>query len=152
MNKIIDWIFEYKILTVVIVIGICCIISWKSLWHYLDAFITVGTLIAVWYNYNENKKQLDIISIELNIDGRKVQVDSYLIRRNFTRSEIKGILRGLCDESEYKIFYIDSSKSSFLKDIHTIQTGDSKKFEIPIESKDEFTLKKDNDDLHKTNI
>ena len=111
------------------------------LWHYIDAIITIGTMIGVWYSYQQNQKQLEIINIFLVINAKSKQIPTHILRKNFSRAEIKGILRELAQEREYQIDYISNPKSSFLKDISEIQQAKKNSLEIRIEQNDKFTLK-----------
>lgn len=146
MNSLYSWIEKYK----PIILSVIAIILFYSaleqfngdIWHWTDALITVATVFGVWYNYIQNQRQLDKINLILNYHTEEIPIKSYITRRNFSRAEIKGILRGLCEEAEYKIEYIDSEKSTFLEDVYKIQTGTERNFIIEIKSSDTFTYNK----------
>ena len=112
-----------------------------DLWHWMDAVVTIATVSGVWYNYNMNSKQLDEIKVSILCKGEEKEIPIYIIRKNFTRSEIKGIFGGLHDGKNFDIDYFDNSNSSFLKDIFEIQQGKRDKLTVIIHEKDNFRLK-----------
>ena len=128
----------------------------SAIWATVDAsftmvsiLITAGTFIMVIKNYQSNKKQLERVEIIiLNKPENKSQaIPSYILRKNFNRVEVKGILRGLHKGSEYEIDYIENPNSTFFQDIYKIQTAQLDALTIPISENDKFELKK-HDDIH----
>jgi len=112
-----------------------------ALWHWIDAIITIFTLIMVYISYKEQQKQLELIEIYIDIEGTLCKIPVYIIRKNFTRAEIKGILRGLVKNDSYSIEYIDNPRSTFLKDVIAIQQGQKDKLIITIEPQDQCEFK-----------
>jgi len=124
-----------------------------NLWHWIDAFITIFTVIGVFYNYIENKKQLEVIPLYLQIKNSKLKLPTYTVRKNFTRAEVKGILSGIHNDKNLEIDYIDNPTSPYLKELVDIQQGKKHSLVILIKENDKFELKKDiHDAIQKTNI
>jgi len=100
-------------------------------------FITSFTLFFAYRNWLNNKKQLKKIDIFLEFyDGYKEKI--YPIKRkNFSRAELKGILRELHDDREhYKLSYM--AENEFLDGIFKVQDGESDEFIMKIREKDFF--------------
>ena len=137
MNEIKEWIMKHKIIVVVMSILTIWIINEKCLWYYIDAFVTVGTLFGVWYNYNQNKKQLEPVKIFIKKGSVQKEIPTYIVRKHFTRADVKGILSELHDSDKfYKINYI--TKPAFLKAILDIQQGAKSELTINIRNDDFF--------------
>jgi len=124
-----------------------------KLWSWIDALITIFTVIGVFYNYLQNEKQLDVIPLYLQIKDSKLKLPTYTVRKNFTRAELKGILSGIHNGKTLEIDYIDNPTSPYLKELVDIQQGKKNSLTIPIKEKDKFELKQDiYDAIQKTNI
>ena len=122
----------------------------NNLWHWIDAIVTILTVTGVWYNYNQNQKQLEKIEIYLEFDDGYIETIYPIKRKNFSRAELKGILRELHNSREnYELSYM--SEDEFLENIFKVQDGLQDKFYMKIRKGDIFEHKR-NDDLHKTNI
>lgn len=142
MNKTIEKFQSIIIVTIFILILFSALGGFdNTLWHIIDAIVTISTVIGVWYNYKQNQKQLEPIKIYLSTQVEPLS--SFVLRKNFNRAEVKGILRELAQESEYKIDYISNPKSTFLKDIYNIQIGETDQLTVIIQEGDTFTLKED---------
>lgn len=101
----------------------------NTLWHTIDAIVTIGTVIGVWSNYKQNKarKTLETKRIPIyfeNIDTK----DRYLLNldiqvKYFIRSEIQGLLSAFQEKpaERYIIQYL--SELNFLEDIYKIQNN-----------------------------
>jgi hypothetical protein len=111
----------------------------NDLWHWIDAFITLGTLAGVWYNYKQNKKQkklnLEKIDIKFYIKklNKEILIKSYLIRKFFSRQEIQGVLANqlIKGVTRYDIDYLSNDK--YFEDTYKIQTGGLSQLIINIE-------------------
>lgn len=111
-----------------------------NIWAFLDALVTVLTVYGVGYTYFSNKKQLQPIKIFLKKGNITKEIPTYIIRKNFTRGDIKGILSELHDSDEpYKIS--DIRKPLFLKRIFDIQQGKYSDLTINIYDSDFFEYK-----------
>lgn len=110
-----------------------------DLWHWIDAFITLGTLAGVWYNYKQNEKQkkLNLEKIDINFYIKKLNkeilIKSYLIRKFFSRQEIQGVLANqlIKGVTRYDIEYLSNDR--YFEDTYKIQTGDLSQLIIEIE-------------------
>ena len=146
LEQIKEWVVENKILSGIIMLIILLIIN-SSIWLSLDGLITIGTVLGVWYNYNQNKKQLDTIKIYLNFVDKKEKIHITSVKRKyFTRAELKGILRELDDASsegrkDYEIEIMNTKE--FLEDIFSVQEAkkDEDEFILEIRDSDKFKLK-----------
>ena len=125
------------------------LIFWKSVWNFIDGFITVGTLLAVlintYINSTNEEKSLEKISIYLKViennDTYKLNLE--IPRKNISRAEIQGILGNfLQDIDRYKIIYM--SEIEYLNKIYDIQDNKDNKLVINItkEELDQFDLEK----------
>jgi hypothetical protein len=108
-------------------------------WSFIDALVTIVTVSAVLYNLWQIKKQLNPIQILIKKNDVITELPSFIIRKNFTRSEVQGVLRSLHKGETYDIAF--TGKAEFLKAIVGIQRGDSSTLIIPILPEDTFELK-----------
>jgi len=121
-----------------------------STWAFIDAIVTSLTVLGVGYNLWQNKKQLNPIKILIEKNNIKEELPTFILRKNFTRSEVQGILRSLHDGDTYNIKF--TGNPDFLKAIIKIQQGKSDTLVIPILPQDDFNIKKKRNDLHITKI
>ena len=110
------------------------LITWMDWVTIIFSFIT---MILVIINFFKNKKQLEPVKIFISKDGKKEEIPSYILRKNFIRSDIKGILKELHDSKEdYRIKCL--TQPDFLKKIFEIQQGKEDELIIEIDSNDFF--------------
>jgi len=108
-----------------------------STWSFLDALVTITTVLFVIYNWWINKKQLQKIDVYIQKgDDPKVRIPTYMIRKNFTRSELFGILGALDKERDFKIAYLKSE--AFLQNVLEIQQGREDEMIIRLQDGDKF--------------
>lgn len=115
------------------------IIDWfgGSIWTFIDALVTMFTLWLVFNNWRNSQKQLEPIKLFIEKEGIIKEIPTYIIRRNFTRSDIKGILKELHESKEdFKIK--DIIQADFLKKIFEIQQGNASELVIKIIDTDFF--------------
>jgi len=116
----------------------------EALFTIVSIFVTVGTLIMVVKNYRANKKQLQKIDIFLHIENGTQKtlekLPTYIIRKNFTRAELFGILSVLHSEDKFKIDYLGTVE--FMEKVYQIQAGKENNLIIKISSEDNFHWKK----------
>lgn len=108
-------------------------------WGYFDAFITIITYVGVIWGIQSSKRLRDSHMQRIGVflqfrNDKKVKLKSYTIRKNFTRADLKGILRDICT-GNYNINYLASE--AFLADVDAVQQG----------QKNEITIKVDADGL-----
>lgn len=125
------------------------LISWTSVWNFIDGFITIGTLLAVLINTyissTNEEKSLEKISIYLKViennDTYKLNLE--IPRKNISRAEIQGILGNFLQNIDrYKIIYMSEIK--YLNKIYDIQDNKNNELVINVtkEELDQFDLEK----------
>ncbi len=109
-----------------------------NLWNWFGAFDTssaVAVAILAMFVYYEYIKQEESIKIYFLENGKKIDTGLSLLRKEFSRSEILGLL-GMIQKDPEKRFNLSYFQNpDILKDIQKIQKGDGDEFTI--------TLKKD---------
>lgn len=110
-------------------------------WSYFDAFITVFTFMGVMWSIQSNKRQRDSQMQHIGVflkfrNGKRAKLKSYTIRKNFSRGDLKGILRDIC-VGNYEVKYFASE--AFLADVDAVQQGNKHDIEINVDA-DGITL------------
>ena len=92
-------------------------------WAFIDALVTILTLLLVIYNWYQNYIQKHEIRIQIVLQHMNITkvLPIPLIRKNFTRSELFGILGAYDKDSKFCIEHTSSIK--FFEDIRNIQEG-----------------------------
>ena len=143
-------LFKYKELAIyvgVFIAGIVVFIIHNStpdesldLWSWWGAFDTasaVALAVLAFMTYLEYQKNEDEIKIIFDVEGNRKYIGLSLLRKDFSRSELNGLLRSLLkDQRQFKI---ESFKNipELLKDIQQIQKGEGDEFIIKL-TKDEL--------------
>lgn len=99
-----------------------------NLWSLIDAYATSLTLFLVFHGLREDQKQIEKVGIYFN--DNKLNLD--IARKDFSRSELQGILGILrvdIDE-RYKIKYL--SDIEFLDSIYKIQKSELNELRIKL--------------------
>lgn len=110
----------------------------NTLWHWIDAIISIATVSGVWYNYNENKKQREInlqkipIILKIKETQERYRLKLKIPRKEISRSEIQGILSNYTTDpsQRYKIEYL--SELRYIDDIYKIQSNKLNELEIEL--------------------
>jgi hypothetical protein len=118
-------------------------------WSAFDGIVTIISLVALlmtwlfsYINYKNGKRDLEPIDVYINRGNNKEKLPIYLLRKNFSRSEVKGILRELHQSRDhYHIRYISSEK--FLKDVVAVQHRELNEIVITIDEGDLFIYEKE---------
>ena len=113
----------------------------SPIWQHIDAFATAFTLILVFKEILDSKDQLKNIRIYLEFDDGVIDEIFPIKRKNFSRAELKGILRELHGSREnYRLSYM--SESDFFDNIFAVQDGKKDSFIMKIRKDDffEYTL------------
>lgn len=107
-------------------------------WTCIDGLITLLTLLLVILNWCQNHKQNKQIEIFINFkdDGEIIKLPIRLIRKNFTRAEIFGVLGAFDKDSKFTIAH--TSTVVFFEDIEQIQKGKKNEICITITENDKF--------------
>ncbi len=119
----------------------------SSVIDYMDKVTIVFafiTMIGVFYNIKQNRKQLQKIPIYFN--NRKLNLD--ITRKDFSRQEIQGILGVLRKDMRvnYHIDYLTTI--DYLDNIYQIQTNHQDKLVIKITQEEKEQFK---DDIYENN-
>lgn len=109
------------------------IITWMDWVTIVFAFFA---MLASGFNVWQRKKDKEKIEIYIEKDNKKILLPTYVIRKNFTRAEVFGILGALEKDNDFKIKYTSDDK--FIKDIFDIQTGKEKELIIKLDKNDKF--------------
>lgn len=112
--------------------------SWLwDFWMTIDVAFAVALGVMAFLAYREFIRAEDEISIYFEIDGESEDTGLKLLRKDFTRSEIQGVLGMIQKDSSkrYGVGYM--KKRKFLEDLNQLQKGKSVVFVLPL-SGDEF--------------
>lgn len=147
MKQIVEKNFEkYKpiIVSIVVIIIFLAILGNfnNTIWHWVDAIISIGTIFGVWYNYNENKKQRKIklqripIILKIKDTEERYRLKLRIPRKEISRGEIQGILSNYTTDpsKRYKIEYL--SEIRYMEDIYKIQSNKLDELEIKVSEKE----------------
>lgn len=135
---------KFILLVVMVILGSFSIFSqdWpeSDIWKIIDGFATAMTLILIYFEYSNSKKQLEPIDIYLEFEDGVTKKISTIKRKNFSRAELKGILRELHNSRDnYDLSYM--AEKEFLDNIFSIQDGKSNDFYMIIRDSDFFLYK-----------
>lgn len=99
------------------------------LWHWIDAIVTIGTVIGVWYNYMEDTKQKALETKKIPIyfynkdTKEKYLLDLDIQVKYLTRGEIQGLLSAYQQKPAERYIIQHLSEVKFLDDIYKIQNN-----------------------------
>jgi len=100
-----------------------------DIWSALDSSFAVAMGILAIFVYQELAREEDIIEIKFKIDNKIVDTGLSLLRRNFQRSELMGILGMITKEQvRFKLNFLQNK--DVLKKLQDIQKGKEKIFII----------------------
>ena len=105
-------------------------------WAFIDALVTMLTVMGVLYTSYQNYKQSQKIKIYVKVNTTQRYINHELIRRNVTRSEIQGILGAMRVDMTKGYHLASIGNSSFSKDIYRIQSGKSDKLTVHMTDKE----------------
>jgi len=104
-------------------------ISVWGFWGALDSSFAVAMGILAIFVYRELAREEDVIEIKFQIDNKIVDTGLSLLRRNFQRSEVMGILGMITKEQgRFKLEFLQNK--DVLKKFQDIQKGKEKIFII----------------------
>ena len=112
--------------------------SWfeGTTWTFIDACATALTLGLVFWNWYQTYKQNKQIKIFIIDKGQTIELPIKLLRKNFTRAELFGVLGAFDRDSKFNIEY--TSTVNFFENIKNIQNAKSNEMTIIITEKDKF--------------
>ena len=110
----------------------------KGYWNFLEAVDTataVALALFAFFGYIEYFRSENKIKIFFDIDGKKIDTGLSLLRRNFTRNEVLGVL-GMIQKDQEKRFKLSFFQDkNVLEKLQKIQTGKDKEFVIKMSQK-----------------
>lgn len=113
-----------------------------DLWGTVDVAFAVSLGILAFMAYLEFIKSEEEVSIYFKVDRELKDTGLSLLRKDFTRGEILGVLGMIQKDTvkRYSIAYM--KKRDFLQSLHAIQKGRDKKFVMPmtLEEFEQFEL------------
>ena len=119
----------------VILLGAIIANFFPNLWHWfsiLDTASAVALAILAFFGYLEFVRSEDAIKIFFDTDGEIIDTKLSILRKNFTRGELMGVL-GMIQKDSKKRFEIQSLKEiAILDKIQHIQKTKDKEFHIKV--------------------
>jgi amino acid permease len=129
MNK--GYIF-IAIFVIIALFGIFAKMFFPPIWNWfgvVDTASAVALAVLAFLGYSEFIRSEEAVKIFFEIDGKEYDTGLSLLRKNFTRSEVMGVLGMIQKNQErYKLSFFQDK--SILKKLQDIQTGKEKKFLI----------------------
>jgi len=124
----------------VLAAGVITKLYFPKVWGWFSVFDTASAvalaLIAGWgyFEYIKNEQEIKIF---FDVDGQKIDTHLSILRKNFSRAEIQGLLRMISTDPRggYEVKYIKDP--AILAKIHKIQKGKGKEFLVKM-TKDEL--------------
>jgi len=108
-----------------------------QLWQVVDTSFAIALGVLAFFSYKEFMLSKDEIKIYFKIGNEMIDTGLSLLRKDFSRSEVLGIL-GMIQRHPKERFDLHASREQwFLEDIQAIQKGKKKIFVLSM-SKDEF--------------
>jgi hypothetical protein len=119
----------------VIFIGAIVANFFPFVWHWfgiLDTASAVALAILAFFGYLEFVRSEDAIKIFFNTDGEIIDTELSILRKNFTRGELMGVL-GMIQKNSKDRFEIQSLKEiSILQRLQQIQTSKDQAFYVKV--------------------
>ena len=151
IKEIKSLILKHKYISILLIIFLIYIIN-TGIWTSIDGLITIGTLGAVIFNIQQNKKKQKLenqkIKIYFDLEGVDYLLNLDMPRKHISRSEIQGVLSAFqkVPSQRYSIEYL--SDINFLDDIYKIQNNKLDILKICITKKEMNGWRKDDKDFH----
>jgi energy-coupling factor transporter transmembrane protein EcfT len=116
-------------------LGFIIKIFFEEIWNWfgvIDTASAVALAILAFLGYVEYARGEDEVELVFDVEGKREPTGLTILRKNFTRSEIGGILGFIQKDQgkKYNLRFLKTKK--FLNDIHAIQKGKDKEFIIPM--------------------
>ncbi len=102
----------------------------------LDVASAVALATLAFMVYFKYGKQLQAVTIFIEKEGEEIELPIKIIRKNFTRSELSGVLRALDKKDKFDIAYM--STITYFQDIEDVQEGKKDSFIIKLGKEDQF--------------
>lgn len=113
--------------------GVEQIITWMDWATIIFAFFAMFISAVNWWN---EKKQLKPIKIIIEKNGERETLPLDIVRKNFTRSEVFGVLGAFDRDSKFSIKY--TSTKEFFEQISDIHELKKDYLVIPLDENDKF--------------
>ena len=103
-----------------------------QLWQVIDVSFAVSLGVLAFLSYREYMKSKDEIEIIFLVDDEEIDTGLSLLRGDFSRSEVLGIL-GMLQKHPRQRFDLHASREKhFLESIQEVQRGKMNRFVIPM--------------------
>ena len=121
---------------IVIGLGVGAKLYWPTAWEWfgvIDTASAVALALLALFGYVEYIRMEEKIEIAFDLNGQKIDTGLSLLRKNFTRSELLGVLGMIQKEQEKRFKLSFFQEPASLDAIQQIQKGKAKEFHIPLQ-------------------
>jgi len=139
------WILA--IFFIVIGLGVGAKLYWPTGWEWfgvIDTASAVALALLALFGYVEYIRMEDKVKIAFDLNGQKIDTGLSLLRKNFTRSELLGVLGMIQKEQKGRFNLSFFQEPASLDAIQQIQKGKAKEFHIPLQPNEieQFRIKR----------
>jgi len=103
-----------------------------ELWSTVDVSLAVSLGVMAFLGYREYISLEDEISIYFEREGIEIDTGLTILRKNFTRGELMGILGMIQQDQQAKYSLAYLKNKEILHFIHAIQKGEKSRFVLPL--------------------
>ena len=103
-----------------------------SIWNVVDVSFAVSLGILAFIAYKDMIREDDEISIYIKVNNNLINTGLIILRQDCTRSEVQGLFGMIQKDSSFRYNITYMKKRAFLKNLHKIKKGKSKKLIIPL--------------------
>jgi len=107
-----------------------------NIWGVIDVSFAVSLGVLAFIAYTDMVRENDEISIYIKVNDKIINTGLIVLRQDCTRSEIQGLFGMIQKDSSHRYNIAYMKKRAFLKNLHKIKTGKSKKLIIPLTAKE----------------
>ena len=109
--------------------------SWLSgLWGVVDVSLAVSLGVMAFLAYKELIRSEDEVRIYFWVDDEEIDTQLSILRKDFTRGELMGILGMIQRNPKQRYIIKELSNKKILTEIHSIQKGKELRFVLRVES------------------
>ncbi|MEA3492273.1 MAG: hypothetical protein U9R27_10275 [Campylobacterota bacterium] len=109
--------------------------SWLwDLWGVVDVSLAVSLGVMAFLAYRELIRSEDEVRIYFLVDKNKIDTQLSILRKDFTRGELMGILGMIQRDPKQRYIIKELSSKQILTEIHAIQKGKELAFILRVES------------------
>ncbi len=129
----------FVVYVMIMIVGVMANMFFPSVWKWFSVIDTASAvslaLLAGW-GYLEYVKSENEIKIIFDVEGKKIDTGLSILRRDFTRSELMGVL-GMIQKNQKEKYNLEYLRNkSFLKQLHKIQKESDKEYVLPLSKKE----------------